>query len=314
MGFNVPVDHGGAGGGEPKRRRFSRRSVLIAGASGLGIAGFTAGTATGALPFSGAVQRALGVTSTTPVSQLGVAKVERVWSQARGREVDLVMLLPSKSPPPNLPMSLLLHGLHGRARTAPPTGTLAELGSQVARRAVPPFGLVAVDGGDDYWHENHRGDDPMGMLLDEIPQWLRRRGLGGADGRPFAVTGMSMGGFGAMLYARRLAERGIPVGALALLAPALMLSWAEMAKRDAFHDEADWASMDPLKHLEATAGIPTGVWCGTEDAFIQGVRQYIAAARPAVAYTARGKHGDSFNRTVVPSVVSFLGSHVPPEQ
>ncbi|HVW41229.1 MAG TPA: alpha/beta hydrolase-fold protein [Amycolatopsis sp.] len=305
------MDHGGEGGDEPKRRRFSRRSVLIAGASGLGIAGVTAGTATGVLPFGEAVQRALGVTSTTPVTQLGVAKVERVWSQARNRQVDLVMLLPSKSPPANLPMSLLLHGLHGRARTASPTGMLAELGSQVARHAVPPYGLVAVDGGDNYWHENHPGDDPMGMLLNEVPQWLRRRGLGGADGQPFAATGMSMGGFGAMLYARRRAERGLPVGALALLAPALILSWNEMVKRDAFHDEADWASMDPLKHLDAIAGVPTGIWCGTEDSFIQGARQYIAATHPTVAYTARGRHGDSFNRTVVPGVVGFLGKQVP---
>jgi S-formylglutathione hydrolase FrmB len=295
----------------PKRLRFSRRSMLIGGASGLGIAAFTAGTATGALPFSEAVQRALGVTSTTPVSQPGVAKVERVWSQARHRDVDLVTWLPAKSPPRNLPMSLVLHGLHGRARTAAPTGTLSELSSQVARHAVPPFGLVAVDGGDNYWHENHPGDDPMGMLLEEVPQWLRRRGLGGADGQPFATMGMSMGGFGALLYARRRAERRQPLNALALLAPALILSWTEMVKRDAFHSAADWASMDPMKDLGATKGVPTGVWCGTEDPFIQGVRQFVAATHPAVAYTARGKHGDSFNRTVVPSVLGFLGKHVP---
>jgi hypothetical protein len=34
------------------RTWFSRRSVLIAGASGLSVAGVAAGTATGALPFS----------------------------------------------------------------------------------------------------------------------------------------------------------------------------------------------------------------------------------------------------------------------
>ncbi|GHF62045.1 S-formylglutathione hydrolase FrmB [Amycolatopsis bartoniae] len=291
--------------------RLTRRSLLIAGASGLGVAAFTAGTATGVLPVSEAVQRALGVTSTTPVSQVGSARVERVWSAARGREIDFVTLLPSKSPPRNLPMVLVLHGLHGRARTAAPTGTLTELAGQVARHAVPPFGLVAVDGGDNYWHENQPGDDPMRMLLDEVPQWLRRRGLGGTDGRPFAVLGMSMGGFGGLLYARRRAERRQPLGGLALLAPALILSWQEMSKRNAFHSDADWASMDPLKHLSATSAVPTGVWCGTEDQFIQGVRQFIAATHPAVAFTARGKHGDSFNRTVVPSVISFLGKHVP---
>jgi S-formylglutathione hydrolase FrmB len=298
--FNEPVD----------KLRFSRRSVLVAGASGLGVAAFAAGTATGVLPVSEAVQRALGVTSTTPVSQLGAAKVERVWSAARNREIDFVTMLPNRSPAPTLPMVLVLHGLHGRARTAAPTSTLAELASQVARHAVPPFGLVAVDGGDNYWHENHPGDNPMGMLLEEVPQWLRRRGLSGADGLPAGVLGMSMGGFGGLLYARRRAERRQPVRALALLAPALILSWTEMAKRDAFHDAADWASMDPLKHLSATAGVPTGVWCGTEDPFVQGVRQFVAATHPAVAYTARGRHGDSFNRTVVPSVIGFLGRHV----
>lgn len=290
--------------------RFSRRSMLVAGASGLGVAAFATGTATGVLPVSEAVQRALGVTSTTPVSQLGVAKVERLWSAARNREIDFVTMLPNRSPGPNLPMVLVLHGLHGRARNAAPTGTLAELTSQVARRAVPPFGLVAVDGGDNYWHENHPGDNPMGMLLDEVPQWLRRRGIGGPDGLPVGVLGSSMGGFGGLLYARRRAERRQPVRTLALLAPALILSWAEMGKRGAFHDATDWASMDPLKHLPATAGVPTGVWCGTEDPFIQGVRRFIAATRPAVAYTARGKHGDSFNRTVVPGVIGFLGRHV----
>ncbi|NIH84755.1 S-formylglutathione hydrolase FrmB [Amycolatopsis granulosa] len=293
------------------RRRPSRRSVLIAGASGLGIAAFATGTATGVLPVSEAVQRVLGVTSSSPATQIGVAKVERVWSRYRNRMVDLVMLLPSKSPPPNLPMSLLLHGLHGRARTAAPTGTLAELASQVARKRIPPYGFVAVDGGDSYWHENVPGDDPMGMLLEEVPQWLRERGLGGADGLPFACTGMSMGGFGTLLYARRRAERREPAGALALLAPALILSWPEMSKRNAFHDETDWASMDPLKHLDATAGTPTAVWCGTEDSFVAGARRFIAATKPEIGYTAKGKHGDSFNRTVVPSMISFLGRHHP---
>jgi len=291
------------------RLRPSRRSALIAGATGLGIAAFTVGTATGSLPLS-AVQRALGVTSPAPATQPGVAKIERVWSAYRNREVELLTLLPRRSPAPNLPITLLLHGLHGRARSAPPTGTLAELSSQVARRAIPPYGLVAVDGGDDYWHEDHPGDDPMAMLLEEVPQWLRQRGLGGAAGLPLACMGMSMGGFGALLYARRRAERRQPVQALALLAPALITSWDEMSRRDAFHSAADWASMDPLRHLGAIQGVPTAVWCGTEDPFISGVRKFIADTHPVLAYTARGRHGDSFNRTVVPAFVRFLGRHI----
>jgi S-formylglutathione hydrolase FrmB len=292
------------------RRWLSRRSVLIAGASGLGVAGLAAGTATGPMSYSTAFQRALGFASSTPVTQLGTAKVERVYSAARGREIEILTMLPAKSAPAGLPMSLLLHGLGGNARDAAPTGLLKQLSSDVERGAVPAYGFFAVDGGDHYWHENQPGDNPMAMLLEEVPLWLHQRGLGGKDGQPFACTGTSMGGFGALLYTRRRVERRQPPAAVAVLAPALITSWAEMSKRHAFHDSADWASMDPLRHVDATRSVPTGVWCGTEDEFIGGVREFIAAAHPAYAYTAPGEHGDTFNRTVVEGVVGFLGKHV----
>jgi pimeloyl-ACP methyl ester carboxylesterase len=221
-------------------------------------------------------------------------------------------MLPTKPAPVTaLPMSLMLHGLHGNARHAFPTGLLKQLCSDVARQAVPAFGFVAVDGGDNYWHENHSGDNPMAMLLDEIPRWLGERGLGGIDGLPFACAGLSMGGFGALLYARRRLERRQPPAAVAALAPALITSWSEMNKRQAFRDAIDWGSMDPLRHIDAIRSIPTAVWCGTEDDFIGGVRRFISTAHPTVAYTARGRHGDVFNRSVVPSLIGFLGKHVP---
>lgn len=301
----------GAAAVRDARRWLSRRSVLIAGASGLAVGGLALGTATGKLPFSQALQRTLGVTSSNPTTQLGSTRVERVYSQARGRMVDLVFILPSKTPPKGLPMSLMLHGLHGNARSAAPTGTLKQLASDVARKAVPAFGFVAVDGGDNYWHEVHPGDDPMAMILEEVPQWLRARGFAGDTGQPFACTGVSMGGFGALVYTRRRVERRQPPAAVATLAPALILSWQEMAKRHIFTGLNDWTALDPLRHIDETKSVANGIWCGTEDPFITGVRRYIDAAHPAVAHTAHGKHGDPFNRTVVPSLISFLGKHVP---
>ena len=295
------------------RTWLSRRSVLIAGASGLGVAGLAAVTATGTLPFSVTLQHAagVGVASPAPATKLGTPTVERVYSAARGREVDLLTMLPAKAPSPDLPISLMLHGLHGNARHAAPTGLFTQLSSDVATRVVPAYGFVAVDGGDDYWHENTPGDNPMAMLLEEVPRWLQERGLAGPDGLPFACTGLSMGGFGALLYTRRRIERGQPPAAVAAIAPALITSWPEMSKRRAFHDATDWGTMDPLRHVDATKSVPTGVWCGTEDAFIGGVRRFIRDAHPAVAHTAKGRHDDAFNRTVVPGVISFLGKHVP---
>ncbi|WP_245633683.1 alpha/beta hydrolase [Amycolatopsis jejuensis] len=295
------------------RRRVSRRSLLIAGASGLGVAGLAAGSATGVIPFNQALQRAAGVASSTPVTQLGSMRVERVYSAARGREVDLVFLLPSKKPPRGLPMSLMLHGLHGNARSAAPSGLLKQLGSDVARKAVPAYGYVAVDGGDNYWHQVRPGDDPMAMLLEEVPQWLKARGFGDPDGLPFACAGVSMGGFGTLVYARRRAERRQSPAAIAAIAPALLTSWPDMAKRRIFTGQTDWTSLDPLRHLDALQGIPTALYCGTEDNFITGVRRYIAEAHPAIGYTAHGKHSDTFFRTVVPSMVGFLGKHALPK-
>jgi S-formylglutathione hydrolase FrmB len=304
-------------GGEDRRvigkRVITRRTALIAGVSTVAAASVAAGTATSAIPANPAVQALAAAVSneTAPnKTEPNLTHVERVWSKARGREVDLVTLLPANAPTRGLPISLLLHGLHGSARKAAPTGLLDHLNREVSAGSVPPFGFVAVDGGDHYWHQDHGPDNPMSMLLDEIPGWLLARGLGGANGLPFACTGFSMGGFGALLYARRRLERRQPIQAVATMAPALITSWSEMSKRKTFSDATDWASMDPLKHLDALRRTAVGVWCGTEDPFIDGVRRFIKAAHPSIAYTAKGVHGDDFNHAIVPSLVSFLGKHV----
>lgn len=299
-------DHRGA-----VRPGHSRRSLLIAGTSALGVAGVAAGAATGSLPFGAAMHRALGVASPSALTRPAYTRIERVYSRARGRMVDLVTTLPTRSPRPGLPMVVFLHGLRGSARKALPGGLLQQLGADVAGGTVPPFGFVAVDGGDTYWHEYRHGDDPMSMLLDELPEWLRRRHLAGESGRPFACAGTSMGGFGALLYARRRAEHRHPPVAIATLSAALLTSWAEMSERHAFRDRAAWASMDPLRHPDATSSIPTGIWCGTSDRFIEGNRRFIALTSPVIGYLGPGGHNSAFYRAVVPSVVRFLGKRAP---
>ncbi|GLZ32721.1 esterase [Lentzea sp. NBRC 105346] len=286
--------------GEP---RFSRRTLLASiGAVGLTAAGVALKVSSSRTPLSEAISPAGNIAASAKSPDV---RVERVFSQARGRYVDLMLVLPGGVSTAKLPMSILLHGLHGDARHAACGGLPQALNSAVARGTVPPFGFVAVDGGDHYWHENVAGDDPMKMLLDEVPGWLRERGLA----EPFACTGVSMGGFGALLYARRRLERGTPLGAVATIAPALITSWTEMRKRRAFTNESVWADMDPLKHLTATGSTPVGVWIGDRDQFVGGARRFIADVHPAVGHIGRGGHNDDFYKTVTPDVVRFLGKH-----
>ncbi|QFZ17206.1 alpha/beta hydrolase [Saccharothrix syringae] len=283
-----------------------RRTVLTAlGGGALAAVGVTAGVRTDA-PFGEALRYALGVAGPVPAVQRAVVTVDRVRSRYRGREVDLLTMVPPGVPTEGLPMSILLHGRYGTARLAAVGGMPEVLVAAVNRGSVPPFGFVAVDGDDHYWHENVPGDDPMAMLLEEVPGWLAERGYGA----PFACTGVSMGGFGALLYARRKHERRERVGAVAAISPALITSWEEMAKRNAFRDPAQWASLDPLRNLDALGDAPIGVWVGDHDRFIEGTRRFIAGTRLAVASVGPGGHDDAFYRKVVPDVIRFLGRRI----
>ncbi|SHF44603.1 alpha/beta hydrolase [Streptoalloteichus hindustanus] len=292
--------------GDATRRRVSRRVLLgasaAAGTTALAGLVLTSATRQGDPP---AVARRAATTG--PDAGRGQVVVDRVYSAARRRDIDIVTVSPENAARANLPVCLMLHGRFGNARAV---GTLpALLSAAVAGGEIPPYAFVTVDGGNGYWHRN-RDDDPMTMLLEEIPQWLARRNLGGRRHQPFAVAGISMGGFGALLYARRRRERRDPVRAVAAVSPALLLSWREMRKRDAFPDASDWAASDPLRNVDKLGDVPVAVWCGTEDQFIHGTRRFIRDAKPVIASTGPGGHNDDYYRRVLPEAVRFLGRHL----
>lgn len=287
----------------PERLRLARRRALLAaGLTGAAIAGTGAiGIAT--MP----AEEDRPLTEPPGPERDRLRTVERVYSQARGREVDLITLRPTARPTERLPASLLLHGLGGTADLTASTGLAKALYSDTAQGAIRPFAFVAVDGGDNYWHEAHSGDDPLAMLLEEVPVWLRERGLGDDSGLPFACTGYSMGGFGALLYARRRAERRRPLRVAATVAPALMTTWSEMRTREVFESRAEWAAYDPLRHVEALRDVQLGVWCGDQDDFIEGVRVLMRRAKPEHAFIGPGDHLSMFNAEVDADVVRFVG-------
>ncbi|GAA4876195.1 alpha/beta hydrolase [Saccharopolyspora cebuensis] len=279
------------------RRLITRRSALSAGLAGLATLGL-AGDALTDPP-----RRAVPL-----ADQVNVA-VEQVYSRARNRPVEMVTMFPKNVDPRGLPVCLMLHGRFGDARDSA-GGLPAWLTASVAARRIPPYAFLAVDGGaNSYWHRAP-GDDPMWMLLDEVPHWLAQRGLGDRWGQPFAVSGISMGGFGALLYTRRRREQGHPVDAAGVVSPALLTSWGEMRKRRAFVDEAAWAELDPLRHVDALGDVPLGVWCGTDDRFIRGTRRFIARADPEVASTTPGGHNSRYYRKALPQLVDFIGAHL----
>ncbi|GAA4554102.1 alpha/beta hydrolase [Amycolatopsis samaneae] len=271
----------------------SRRGLLLGGAATLLAAGCSSGsTPVVGPPASSAPAGPAPLTS--PVT------VERVRSKARGKDVDLVLVTPEGVPATGLPVCLALHGRGASARTFLELG-LPEALNRLVKEGARPFAVAAVDG-DNYWVNLGGGDDPQRMLSEELPEWIARHGL-----RPVsAALGISMGGFGALRYARDHHD----LAAVAVCSAALFLSWPDARSRKVFADQRQWEDNEPLLHTDDLAGARTGVWCGSSDPFVTAGRRLIKAVQPAGGKISPGTHGDGYWREIMPDVLRFVGERM----
>ncbi|MDL5159994.1 alpha/beta hydrolase [Actinomycetospora termitidis] len=291
----------------------SRRRLLVGGGAVLGAGALAAGATSlaGSFETPAPIPQRVPAAPRPPRAPDAVATVEWVRSAARNRSVRLVITAPAGVDRTTLPVAVGLHGLGGNALWWGDPGMRRALGTAWAS-GVPRFAVAALDGGDNYWHPFRPGDDPMRMLLDELPVWLGERGMARETaGVPVLASGVSMGGAGALMYARARVQRQTPVKAVAAMSPGLFLDWAVAARRP-FAGAADWIANDPLRFYPELAGTPTGMWCGDRDAFAPAVRRYIDVARPQYSRIGPGAHTGSYYATILPQVIAFLGQHVAP--
>ncbi|MCD2198039.1 alpha/beta hydrolase [Actinomycetospora endophytica] len=297
----------------PLAARLTRRRLLIGGGAMVGAGALAAG----GVALAGTVETAAPVPQRVPAppgpsrgTQAAVT-VEWVRSVARNRSVRLVITSPPGRDRATLPLCVGLHGLGGNALWWGDPGMRKVLGAAWAS-GVPPFAVAALDGGDNYWHQFRPGDDPMRMLLDELPAWMMQRGVArDTQGVPVLASGVSMGGAGALMYARARVLRGSPVRAVAAMSPGLFTDWRVASKRP-FAGIGDWEANDPLRFYPELATTPTGMWCGDRDSFVAPVRRYIDLAHPQFSRITPGKHDGTYIGSVLPQVAAFLGQHVAP--
>ncbi len=246
-----------------------------------------------------------GVVGPLPDVEPGLIERGTFRSSARGREVGFAVVYPpGAGPGDGLPLCLYLHGRGGSHRNVAdtPMGFPWFLADRVAAGA-PPMALLAVDGGNAWWHRRASGDDPQRMLLDEVLPLAAERGLATAR---IGLIGTSMGGYGALLLAERLgAERVAAVGALS---PALYRRYAD-ALEGAFDSRADFAAHDVFAARERLRGIAVRIDCGDDDryGFADTARAFLAVAPPTVVgSTAPGCHDAAYWRSVVPVHVDHV--------
>jgi len=171
-------------------------------------------------------------------------------------------------------------------------------------RGAQPFVLVAVRGGDTYWHERASGEDAMAMLLDEfIPYCRRELRLGGAAGE--ALMGWSMGGYGALLAAE---ARPQAFSGVCAVSAALWRSYDD-GVGDAFDSAADYAAHDVYAGAGRLGGLPVRVDCGRQDPFYEADVAFVAALpqKPQGGFEPGG-HNDAYWRRVAPPEMDFIAA------
>lgn len=242
--------------------------------------------------------------------RLGHAQSGQFYSRARRQRVGYTIAWPpGHGPGSRLPLVVMLHG-EGRdhagvlsAMTLPQAPAL-----RINGRPLPPVAMVAADGGRGYWNP-HPGDNPMGMVIDELIPLCQRLGLGQPPHR-IATMGISMGGYGAILLAEKFPRL---ISAVAAIGPAVWTSYqqAQAVNRQAYASAADFAANDVVTHAAALAGKPVRVASGLDDPFQPGVA-VLARALPksATVIMSAGCHTGPFFTQQEPPSLAFLAGHL----
>jgi enterochelin esterase-like enzyme len=231
-------------------------------------------------------------------------------SRARGRVVGYTISYPAgHGPGSRLPLILALHANHGDHTHAFSGGTPAHaLAMRVGGTSLRPAAIAAADGGNGYWHRHGR-DDPMRMLIEEFVPLCRAAGLGR---RPHSIgaTGISMGGYGALLLAERHPEA---ITAVSAISPAVWTGYAQArgANAYAFTSARDFATHDVITGAARLRRVAVRVAAGTGDPFYPGVRA-LARALPTGATThfSSGCHTSPFFDSQEPPSLAFLTAHL----
>jgi enterochelin esterase-like enzyme len=245
-----------------------------------------------------------------PNAPLGKILKASFFSKHRKKTVRYQVINPPNVPAgTRLPVCIYLHGHGGDETEAESFHFARQLGYQ-ASLGVPPYVLVTVQGGDGYWHPRASGDDPLGMILEDLPIVLRQYNLN-VD-KP-AIMGLSMGGYGALLAATEKPEM---FSAVIASSPAVWHSFDESqdANPTAFDSAEDFRAYGDLRtRIDKLKGLTVRIDCGEADPFEPNLRALQELLPdPSVMHFAKGCHDSNFWRSVAPEQLNAIGVALTP--
>jgi S-formylglutathione hydrolase FrmB len=313
------VDDLSASDAADKQPKLTRRRILAAGLGGFVVllaagAGGLELVSHGVLPGKLRLDEFEGACSLPDAalrfSELGPETSGQFYSAHRNRTVGFTIAYPPRhAPGDDLPLVVMLHGDGGNHKTAVAGMSPAQaLALVVDDEPLAPMAMVTVDGGNRYWNP-HPGDDPMGMVIDELIPRCQHLGLGRQPER-LATMGISMGGYGALLLAEKNPHM---FSAVAAISPAIWTSYdqARGANADAYASAEDFSANDAVTHASMLAGIPIRVASGVDDPFNPGVEALkVALPSGSVVDFSNGCHDHSYFVQQEPPSLAFLSRHL----
>ncbi len=245
--------------------------------------------------------------------------VARETLDARGKTARYMVYLPKgyASGSKSYPVLYLLHGASGNETSwsNPDQGNMKEICDRYFARRRDRKMIVVMPDGRDAWYRNaYDSDDAFedyffNALIPSVEREFRCK----TNRKNRAVAGLSMGGYGTLLYATRHAEQ---FGVAVAMSPAVYSLRERNERNGVVMDEArrkyeqEYDVVAALDHIEWKDAPRIMIDCGDEDFCLKGAYEFFQKARdkyiPVELRVRDGKHEWEYWRVSLVMALDFF--------
>lgn len=206
----------------------------------------------------------------------------------------------------------LLIDLHGKGEGTPGLAATQQLKALAQLGSNGPVIVKPSDDGGSYWHNRRSGRWGDYIVNEVIPQAIKKFNL---DPKRVAISGLSMGGSGALHLAQRHPTRFCAVAAHS---PAVWAS-SGLSAPGAYDHAEDFTKNDPLgaisqRHDQTFKTVPLWIDIGDRDPFLEATKVMIQAIQQqgvkAETHIWSGGHDDSYWNTHQRQYLSWISQQL----